>query len=50
MFAANKGLSMHQSPLGEPSLASALAFIPAIIGAITLAAALVVLLLCKRTE
>lgn len=44
MFAPNHGLSLHDSPLGEPSLAGALAFIPAVIGAVTLTAALILLL------
>lgn len=50
MFAANHGLSLHASPLGDPSLAGALAFIPAIVGAISLTVALMVLLLGKRTD
>lgn len=44
MFASNHGLSLHDSPLGEPSFAGALAFIPAIVGATTLTVALIVLL------
>jgi len=44
MFAQNHGLSLHDSPLGEASLAGALAFVPAIIGAVTLFIALVVML------
>ncbi|MCI5061521.1 hypothetical protein [Algiphilus sp.] len=44
MFAPNHGLSLHDSPLGEASLAGALAFVPAIIGAVTLFAALLLML------
>ena len=47
MFAENHGLSLHDSPLGEASLAGALAFVPAIIGAVTLFAALLLLLGAK---
>lgn len=44
MFAENHGLSLHDSPLGDASMAGALAFVPAIIGAVTLFVALVVML------
>ncbi|MHA7834611.1 MAG: hypothetical protein ACX94A_09050, partial [Algiphilus sp.] len=47
MFAENHGLSLHDSPLGAASLAGALAFVPAIIGAVTLFAALLLLLGAK---
>ena len=50
MFAQNHGLSLHESPLGDPSLAGALAFIPAIVGAVALTVALIVLLLGERID
>lgn len=50
MFAENHGLSLHESPLGDPSLSGALAFIPAIVGAVALTVALIVLLLGERID
>ena len=43
MFAANHGLSLQDSPLGEASLAGAAAFLPALIGAVSLLVALIVM-------
>ena len=44
-FAANHGLSLQDSPLGEASLAGAAAFLPALIGAVSLLVALIVMLM-----
>ena len=50
MFAANRGLTFGANAQGPASLAGALAFVPAIIGAITLMAAVWVLLGAKGSE
>ncbi len=44
MFAANHGVTLEANRLGEASLAGALAFFPALVGAITLIYALCVLI------
>lgn len=44
MFAPNHGLTLQDNRLGEASLAGALAFAPALVGAITLIWALLVVL------
>jgi hypothetical protein len=50
MFAANRGLTFGANAQGPASVAGALAFVPAIIGAITLMAAVCVLLGAKPSE
>lgn len=50
MFAPNRGLTLGANAQGAASLAGALAFVPAIIGAITLMAAICVLLGAKPAE
>ena len=50
MFAPNHGLSLQSNGLGHANLAGAIAFLPAFIGALTLFAALIVLLLAKPSS
>lgn len=50
MFAANRGLTFGANAQGPASVAGALAFVPAIIGAITLMAAVWVLLGAKPAD
>jgi len=47
MFAPNHGLTMTDNRLGPANLAGAIAFAPAILGAVTLLVALIVLLRAK---
>lgn len=50
MFAANRGLTLGTNALGAGSIAGGLAFVPAIIGAITLIAAISALLGARIPE
>ncbi|AXQ30529.1 hypothetical protein D0B54_18390 [Solimonas sp. K1W22B-7] len=50
MFAPNHGLTLQANRLGEASLAGAVAFFPALLGAVTLSVAVVLLLRAKPLD
>jgi hypothetical protein len=50
MFAPNRGLTLESNVLGEASLAGAIAFFPALIGAITLFYAVISMLRAEPSE
>ena len=50
MFAPNHGVTLEANRLGEASIAGALAFVPAVIGAVTSIYALILMLLSEPAE
>ena len=50
MFAPNRGLTLESNVLGEASLAGALAFFPALIGAVTLFYAVISMLRAEPSD